>query len=225
MGGKMRVDLIIFDCDGVIADSEVLSAEVLIDQLARLGIVITMEDVRRYFLGRSFPTVAATIRARFARVLPPDFEATYRSRLLDRFATDLTATPGILPVLEALAGRQICVATSSSPPRVARTLQVLGLAEHFGPHVYTASQVAHGKPAPDLFLFAASRMGCEPAHALVIEDSVPGLQAARAAGMRVLHYAGGTHLAGLPAPDGADSFADWATFPNLLSRIEEGATA
>lgn len=224
-GRKMRVDLIIFDCDGVIADSEVLSAEVLIDQLAQLGVAITMEDVRRDFLGRSFPTVAATIRTRFARILPPDFEATYRSRLLDRFAADLTATPGILPVLEGLAGRPICVATSSSPPRVARTLQVLGLAERFGPHVFTASQVAHGKPAPDLFLFAAAQMGCAPAHALVIEDSRPGLQAARAAGMRVLHYAGGAHLAGQPAPDDAKSFADWADFPGLLSRLDKGAPA
>nr|WP_111298470.1 HAD family hydrolase [Paracoccus saliphilus] len=221
----MRVDLIIFDCDGVIADSEVLSAEVLIDQLAQLGLAITMQDVRRDFLGRSFPTVAATIRARFARILPPDFEATYRSRLLDRFATDLTATPGIAPVLDGLAGRPVCVATSSSPPRVARTLQVLGLDERFGPHVFTASQVAHGKPAPDLFLFAAAQMGCAPAHALVIEDSLPGLQAARAAGMRVLHYAGGAHLAGMPAPDGAESFVDWTAFPDLLSRIEEGASA
>lgn len=215
----MPIDLIILDCDGVIADSEILSAEVLIGQLAALGITVTLDDVRRDFLGRSFPTVAASIRDRFARILPEDFEATYRARLLDRFATDLTPAPGIEKVLAALT-RPVCVATSSSPPRVARTLQLLGLYDHFGPHVFTASQVAHGKPAPDLFLFAAERMGCDPARALVIEDSVPGLQAARAAGMRALHYAGGAHLAGQPAPDGACSFADWQDFAGILARME-----
>ena len=218
----MRIDLIIFDCDGVIADSEILSAEVLIDQLAQLGIDITLDDVRRDFLGRSFPTVAASIRDRFARALPYDFEASYRARLLDRFATELAPTPGIDAVLRALR-RPVCVATSSSPPRVARTLQLLGLADRFGPHVFTASQVAHGKPAPDLFLFAAAKMGCDPDHALVIEDSVPGLQAARAAGMRALHYAGGAHLAGHAAPDGARSFADWREFPALLASVERDA--
>ncbi|QDA35999.1 HAD family hydrolase [Paracoccus liaowanqingii] len=215
----MRVDLIIFDCDGVIADSEILSAEVLIDQLAGLGIALTLDDVRRDFLGRSFPTVAAHIRDRLARVLPEDFEARYRARLLDRFATDLAPTLGIVELLAAL-DRPVCVATSSSPPRVARTLEVLGLSTRFGPHVFTASQVAQGKPAPDLFLFAAAQMGAEPSHALVIEDSAPGLAAARAAGMRVLHYAGGAHLAGQPAPEGHDSFADWRDFPALLARIE-----
>ncbi|MGR3199410.1 MAG: HAD family hydrolase [Paracoccus sp. (in: a-proteobacteria)] len=218
----MRIDLIIFDCDGVIADSEILSAEVLIDQLAQLGIDITLDDVRHDFLGRSFPTVAASIRDRFARALPDDFEASYRARLLDRFATELAPTPGIDAVLRALR-RPVCVATSSSPPRVARTLQLLGLADRFGPHVFTASQVAHGKPAPDLFLFAAAKMGCDPDHALVIEDSVPGLQAARAAGMRALHYAGGAHLAGHAAPDGARSFADWREFPALLASVERDA--
>ncbi|MBM3604757.1 MAG: HAD family hydrolase [Alphaproteobacteria bacterium] len=215
----MQVDLIIFDCDGVIADSEILSAEVLIDQLAQVGIAVTLQDIRRDFLGRSFPTVVATIRQRFARNLPPEFEATYRARLLDRFETDLAPTPGIIDMLEAL-DRPVCVATSSSPPRVARTLQVLGLADRFGSHVFTASQVARGKPAPDLFLFAANQMNCPPARALVIEDSGPGLEAACAAGMPVLHYRGGIHLAGEPPVPGADGFDDWAHFPEILSRIE-----
>lgn len=217
----MRVDLIIFDCDGVIADSEVLSAEVLIGQLAQLDITVTMQDVRRDFLGRSFPTVAATIRDRFARTLPADFEAIYRARLSERFGTELVPTPGLVAMLQAL-DRPACIATSSSPPRVARTLQVLGLSDRFGPHVFTASQVARGKPAPDLFLFAAAQMACAPCHALVIEDSGPGLEAARGAGMRVLHYRGGLHLAGEPPVPGVDGFDDWRHFPGLLARIEDG---
>ncbi|MFN3279183.1 MAG: HAD family hydrolase [Paracoccus hibiscisoli] len=212
----MRVDLIIFDCDGVIADSEVLSAEVLIDQLARLDITVTAADVRRDFLGRSFPTVAATIRDRFAVTLPADFEATYRARLLARFETGLRATPGFAAMLEAVT-LPVCVATSSSPPRVARTLAILGLTDRFGAHVFTASQVARGKPAPDLFLFAARQMGVDPARALVIEDSQPGLEAARAAGMRVLHYTGGAHLADLTAPE---ALVDWSDFPARLARMQ-----
>lgn len=215
----MGIGLIIFDCDGVIADSEVLSARVLIDQLAKIGIPITIEDVRRDFLGRSFPTVAATIRDRFARPLPDGFEAAYRARLLTRFQTDLAATPGFADMLRGLR-LPFCVATSSSPPRVARTLQILGLADDFGAHVFTASQVEHGKPAPDLFLFAARQMGARPENCLVIEDSAPGIQAGMSAGMAVLSYRGGAHLRDLPRPRlPVDSFDNWAEFPQFLDRI------
>lgn len=215
----MRFDLIIFDCDGVIADSEILSAEVLIEQLAELGITVTPEDVRRDFLGRSFPTVAASIRARSGRALPEDFESAYRARLLARFENDLRETPGFSAMLTGLA-RPCCVATSSSPPRVARTLLVLGLAARFGPHVFTASEVARGKPAPDLFLHAAARMGAAPDRVLVIEDSPPGIAAAQAAGMAVLHYGGGAHLAGIAPPGGVPGFADWSRFAAILREME-----
>ncbi|MCZ0961231.1 HAD family hydrolase [Paracoccus benzoatiresistens] len=221
----MQVELIIFDCDGVIADSEVLSASVLIDQLAALGITVTPAHVRRHFLGRSFPTVAQRIREQFGQPLPDSFEADYRARLLDRFAMELRPTSGFMAMLDAL---QIpsCIATSSSPQRVGRTLEVLGLAGHFADRVFTASQVRHGKPAPDLFLLAAHRMGCAPADALVIEDSAPGVAAARAAGMRILHYAGGAHLRGLEPmvlPEGVRSFDNWGDFSQLLLDLQQGA--
>ena len=189
----MRVDLIIFDCDGVIADSEVLSAQVLIDQLARLDIVVTPDDVRRDFLGRSFPTVAASIRDRFALTLPADFEATYRARLLARFDTDLRTTPGFADALAQIR-LPVCVATSSSPPRVARTLAVLDLAQRFGADVFTASQVARGKPAPDLFLLAARELGVDPADCVILEDSPHGVTGALRAGSRAVGFVGGTHL-------------------------------
>lgn len=217
----MRIGLVIFDCDGVIADSEVLSASVMIAQLAELGLSISPDDVRRDFLGRSFPTVAKVIRERFNRALPEDFEAEYRRRLLLRFEDELAPTPG-LPAMLAQLRKPCCVATSSSRPRVERTLQLIGLSEFFGPHVFTSSQVAHGKPAPDLFLFAASRMGVDPAATLVIEDSLPGIEAARAAGMRVLAYRGASHLRGHPLATPADvhSFDNWEDFPHLLEEIE-----
>lgn len=222
----MDIDLIIFDCDGVIADSEVLSAAVLIDQLAALGIAVTPADVRRDFLGRSFPTVAQTIRQRFGQPLPDSFESDYRTRLLDRFTAELGPTPGFLAMLDALRTRA-CIATSSSPQRVGHTLQVLGLADRFGDRVFTASQVRHGKPAPDLFLLAADRMGAAAETTLVIEDSSPGIAAALAAGMRVLHYAGGAHLRGgepMALPGGIPSFDNWAEFFQLLTDLQQEAT-
>ncbi len=214
----MAAGLIIYDCDGVLIDSEVLSASVLIEEAARHGVLLTRGYVRDHFLGRSFPTVAQIIRDRFAVALPADFEAVYRARLLDRFATDLRPTPGI----EALLARPSalrCVATSSSPPRVARSLAITGLDRHFG-HVFTASQVAHGKPAPDLCLFAAAQMGVAPADCLVIEDSRPGVAAAQAAGMEVLLFTGGSHMGGVgfDTDPPVRSFADWALLPGLYPR-------
>ncbi|WP_372803128.1 HAD family hydrolase [Paracoccus seriniphilus] len=219
----MRPELVIFDCDGVIADSEVLSALVLIEQLAEIGIPVTFADVRRDFLGRSFPTVAQTIRDGFGTPLPDDFEARYRATLLERFEKDLVPTPGLRDLLERI-DLPICVATSSSPPRVRRTLEILGLSECFGPHVFTASQVARGKPAPDLFLFAAHQMNSNPARTVVIEDSPPGIDAGLAAGMIVLHYTGGTHLKDVPHQrSDVPAFDNWNEFEHLLGGIQQKA--
>ncbi len=189
------ISLVIFDCDGVLIDSEVLSARILIEEVAAHGVTLTPAYVRDNFLGRSFPTVAQVIRERFALVLPPTFEARYRARLLEKFETELRTTPGILTLLPRITGLK-CVATSSSPPRVAQSLAISGLDRHFN-DVFTASLVKNGKPAPDLFLYAAKAMGIEPAKCLVIEDSRPGIAAAQAAGMQVLLYTGGSHMQGM----------------------------
>jgi HAD superfamily hydrolase (TIGR01509 family) len=189
------VALIIFDCDGVLIDSEVLSARILIEEVAAHGVSLTPAYVRDNFLGRSFPTVAQIIRERFALVLPPSFEARYRARLLEQFETELRTTPGLLQLLPRIGCRS-CVATSSSPPRVARSLAISGL-DRFFTDVFTASLVKAGKPAPDLFLYAAAAMGLAPAECLVIEDSRPGIAAAQAAGMQVLLYTGGSHMQGM----------------------------
>lgn len=212
-------DLVIFDCDGVLVDSEPISATVLIAELARLGLAITPDYVRDHCLGRSFPTVARSIREAFAIALPEDFEQRYRSSLLARFATELRPTTGVSAVLARLRPAK-CVATSSSPQRVARTLDIAGLAPVFGPDVFTASQVARGKPAPDLFLFAAERMRADPSRTLVIEDSRPGVEAAQAAGMHVLVYTGGGHRP-VPPP-GVGSFDNWLDFPQVLLSAETG---
>jgi HAD superfamily hydrolase (TIGR01509 family) len=206
-------DLVIFDCDGVLIDSEIISAQMLVDALAGLGVTIDLPYVARHFLGRSYPTVMAQIRAEFGLDLPPEFEDAYRARLMAAFEVGLRVMPGVRAVLEGLA-LPWCVATSSSPMRAARSLQIAGLSDLVGGGLYTATMVARGKPAPDLFLHVAADRGVEPARCLVIEDSLNGVRAGLAAGMAVWRFTGGSHLAGqtLDAPEDARAAVNFASF-------------
>ncbi|WP_417669192.1 HAD family hydrolase [Roseibium sp.] len=217
------IDLIIFDCDGVLIDSEIVSARVLIKALDRLGVSVDFGYFKANFLGRSFAKVAASIRTDFCVELPETFEADYRSTLLQQFDRQLQPVSGIQSVLDRLSVKS-CVATSSSPERATRSLRVAGLTSYFGEAVFTASEVRNGKPAPDLFLHAAGTMNCAPDRCLVIEDSRPGLQAARAAGMEVLHFIGGSHLsiddtpaAGIEPP--VPFFETWASFFDIAPQL------
>lgn len=212
-------DLIIFDCDGVIIDSEIISAQQLIDALVPMGVEIDLDFVARHFLGRSYPMVMEEIRRSFGVDLPPSFEDEYRARLLAAFDRDLTIIPHVADVIERL-DRPFCLATSSSPARAARSLEIVGMAQAFEGRMYTASLVANGKPAPDLFLHVAAEMGTDPANCLVIEDSLNGVRAAKAAGMPVWRFIGGSHLKGraLESPEGAAAdltFASFAEFADL----------
>ena len=217
------VELVIFDCDGVIADSEVISASLLVRQLQPYGICIDADYVFRNFVGKSFPVVADIIGERFGVALPSTFVSDYRAALREAFAESLQATPGLPDVLAQLTCAS-CVATSSSPPRVAYTLETLGLADHFGANVFTASQVAEGKPAPDLFLFAAREMSTPPQRCLVIEDSAAGLEAGLAAGMKVWRYVGASHIADTArardeTPAGVTVFDNWDRFYVLAPEL------
>jgi len=221
-------DLIIFDCDGVLADSEVMSASVLVRALAPFGVELNAAFVFDNFVGASFPKVADRIRREFHVDLPASFEAGYREALAREFAATLRPTDGIHEVLARLT-IPACVATSSSPPRVSNTLKICGFTDIFGADVFTASQVKHGKPAPDLFLFAARQMQTAPARCLVVEDSLPGIKAARSAGMAVWRYTGGAHLmcgsGGSPqTPAGIPVFDNWADFAGMLTRHERKET-
>jgi len=210
-------ELVIFDCDGVLIDSEIISARMLIAELGLLGVSIDLDYVARHFLGRSYPTVMKVIRKDFGLTLPPDFEEHYRKRLLATFETDLRVMPHVAGVLGAMQTRW-CVATSSSPGRAARSLGIAGLAGLVGERLYTAADVVHGKPAPDLFLYAADKMGADPARCLVIEDSLNGIRAARAAGMVVWRFIGGSHLTGrdLSEPEDASSDLKFASFADFF---------
>jgi len=200
-------DLVIFDCDGVVIDSEVISLRMLLAELRALGVNVDHGYVVRHFLGRSYPVVMQQIRRDFGVELPEGFEADYRTRLLAAFDRQLAAMPGIGRVLDRLAV-PFCLATSSSPERVRRSLQIVGLDEAFAGRITTASEVAHGKPAPDLFLLSAAKSGVDPHRCLVVEDSLPGLRAARAAGMTVWHFLGGSHLRGLDLSGDVPPWAD-----------------
>jgi HAD superfamily hydrolase (TIGR01509 family) len=205
--------LIIFDCDGVLIDSEVISARQLIAELKGYGVEMDMAFVSRHFLGRSYPVVLQEVRDRWGVALPDRFEADYRARLLAAFETDLKVMPGIIETIAALR-LPYCLATSSSPERMRRSLDITGLAPLFAGRAFTASEVTRGKPAPDLFLHAAARMGVDPAACVVIEDSLNGVRAGLAAGMVVWRFTGGSHMKGLDLtpPEDAIPEADYASF-------------
>ena len=210
-------DLVIFDCDGVLIDSEVISARMLIAELANHGVSVDMAYVARHFLGRSYPVVLSQIRTDFGVDLPDGFEADYRARLLAAFERELRIMPGVGHVLDALS-MPFCLATSSSPERLQHSLQIVGLSEAFEGRTTTTSEVANGKPAPDVFLHAARKMGANPAKCLVIEDSFPGITAGLAAGMTVWRFTGGSHLRGLdlPAAQGAAPHSESASYADFF---------
>jgi HAD superfamily hydrolase (TIGR01509 family) len=187
-------DLIIFDCDGVLVDSELLSCRSLTEVLAQSGIALDLAQALDLFLGRSTAAVLQHYRD-LGRALPETFLTDLKQKVRTRFAASLQPIPGIAAVLAELK-LPCCVASSSDLDRVRFSLDMTGLASHFGERLYTAEMVARGKPAPDLFLHAAAQMGVAPARSLVIEDSVSGVTAAKAAGMRVWGFVGGSHYQG-----------------------------
>ncbi|APO54734.1 HAD superfamily hydrolase (TIGR01509 family) [Bradyrhizobium diazoefficiens] len=189
--GRPKPDLIIFDCDGVLVDSELLSCRCLSEVLAEFGLALSEEQALELFLGRSTRAIEQHYRD-LGQVVPDGFLPRLKSRVLETFSASLEPIPGVGAVISGLAA-PFCVASSSDIDRVSLSLDVTGLRAHFGARLYTAQMVRHGKPAPDLFLHAAAQMGAEPARTLVIEDSVSGVQAGRAAGMTVWGFVGGSH--------------------------------
>ncbi|KJC48349.1 hydrolase [Bradyrhizobium sp. LTSP849] len=192
--GQPEPDLIIFDCDGVLVDSELLSCRCLSEVLAEFGFDLHVEQALELFLGRSTAAIGQYYRER-GEILPDDFLPRLKARVLETFAGALQPIPGVSAVLSELKAPR-CVASSSDIDRVSLSLNVTGLASHFDSRLYTAQMVKHGKPAPDLFLYAAEKMKADPKRALVIEDSVSGVQAAKAAGMTVWGFVGGSHYHG-----------------------------
>jgi len=183
--------LVIFDCDGVLVDSEPISIGVLVGAMNDLGVSITEEQAYQRFLGRSLATVIDTLETEFNIHAGEEFLEGIRVDLYERFRKELKPIDGIGATIDAL-GIPCCVASSSQVERIRLSLSVTGLIDKL-PNIFSASMVKRGKPAPDLFLYAAHQMHVEPANCLVIEDSPAGIAAAKAAGMPVFAFTGGSH--------------------------------
>jgi HAD superfamily hydrolase (TIGR01509 family) len=185
-------ELVIFDCDGVLVDSEPISMRVLLETLATAGLQLDVETAYARFLGTSMKSICAKLAREDGIELDETALELLRRRLHAAFRAELQPIPGVAATLDRLT-LPFCVASSSQPERIELSLGVTGLEHHFTGKLFSASMVEHGKPAPDLFLHAARSMGMAPETALVVEDSPVGIAAARAAGMRVIGFAGGTH--------------------------------
>jgi HAD superfamily hydrolase (TIGR01509 family) len=186
------VDLVIFDCDGVLIDSEIIACAVEARLLTDIGYPMTTEEVVRRFAGIADRDMISAIEKDWGRPLPEDYRVRRRALIRDACERELRAVPGVADVVGRLSKR-ICVASSSTPAWLNHTLGLVGLHERFAPNIFSASMVERGKPAPDIFLYAAERMGAAPARCLVIEDSAPGVKAGKAAGMTVFGFVGASH--------------------------------
>jgi len=208
--------LVIFDCDGVLVDSERIAVRVEAEFLAELGWPLTEAEIVERFMGRTAEYMDEAIEARLGSRLPGDWKDQFQRRYREAYAADLRPVDGIVEVLDQLTV-PTCVASSGSHDKLRLTLGHTGLYGRFEGRIFSGYEVANGKPAPDLFLHAASRMGVDPAGCAVVEDSRWGVEAARAAGMRAFGYAGG-----LTPPDSLEGhgtvvFEDMRDLPALLA--------
>ena len=220
-----HIKLVIFDCDGVLVDSELLSARMMVQVFAEIGITVDLPFVYRTFVGHSFTSVARQFALEHGKNVPANFVDDYRKRLLDSFTQNLKAVAGIEQILDHLAV-PYCLASGSSPARVAHSLSTTNLASRFQGRVFTTSMVARGKPAPDIFLHVANTYAVAPEHCLAIEDSTPGVESAAAAGMTVWQFVGGSHFQfgyeRVPPPQQAHRrFAAMAEFFSAAPHLEK----
>jgi len=217
MSGHEPIELVIFDCDGVLVDSERLSVEIDRRVLSALGWELSRTEIIDRFVGRSSAHFRTAIETQLGRSLPDDWEEPYQHWYLESFARELEPVPGIGSALDSI-DLLTCVASSGSHAKIRRNLGLTGLLPRFEGRIFSAEDVRDGKPAPDLFLHAADVLGIRPSRCVVIEDSRYGVQAARAAGMRVLGYGGGITSPESLQRAGATVFTDMMELPALLMR-------
>lgn len=215
-------DLLVFDCDGVLVDSETLSMGTIVDVLRSAGIPATMAMIQGCF-GMKMPDTLARVAQEAGVAVPAEVAGRIWPATLAAYEAGLLPTRGIEAFLDATAAVPRCVASSSDLGRIAVSLALTGLSARFGEHVFSSHQVARGKPAPDLFLLAAREMGADPARCVVIEDSRHGVRAARAAGMTAVGFTGGSHVeaghARLLSAEGASHVSgSWADLLAFMSR-------
>jgi HAD superfamily hydrolase (TIGR01509 family) len=209
------IELVILDCDGVLVDSERLAVGVDVRVLAALGWPLSEQEVIARFVGRSHDFFVAEIETQLGRRLPADWEDPFQPLYREAFAAELRPVDGVVDALDRIT-IPTCVASSGSHDKMRYTLGLTGLYERFAGRIFSASEVANGKPAPDLFLHAAARMGVAPHACAVVEDSRYGVEAARAAGMRALGFAGGLTPAEHLRGPGTVVFSEMRELPDLL---------
>jgi FGGY-family pentulose kinase/HAD superfamily hydrolase (TIGR01509 family) len=221
-GAKAWPEVVVFDCDGVLVDSEVLALGVTRRALGEAGLHLSDEETRRRFLGLRLDSLISKVEAELGSPLPAEFSDALSRGILASFSRELKGIAGVRQAVEGLEAR-VCVASSSSPERLQLALRVCGYETLFAPNIFSAAAVARGKPSPDLFLYAARSMGARAQDCLVIEDSVAGVSAARAAGMAVFGFVGGSHFLhlaqgeSLTAAGAALIFDDMAQLPKIVA--------
>jgi HAD superfamily hydrolase (TIGR01509 family) len=215
------ISLVIFDCDGVLVDTERIAVRIDVVVLEKLGWPMSEAEVIDRFMGRSDDEMTAEIENHLGRKLPATWEEPFRHLYREAFEAELAPVSGVVEALDALT-IPTCVASSGTHEKMRFTLGLTGLYERFAGRIFSASEVARGKPAPDLFLHAALRMGVPPARCAVVEDSRYGVEAARAAGMRAFGYAGGLASKRSLAGPHTIVFEDMRELPRLLAAVPGG---
>lgn len=220
----MTPEALIFDCDGVLIDSEIVVCRLAAEELTKLGYAISTEQVIERFAGRPEHEMMAELERDWGRPVPGEYRENVNARTVEAYATELKIMPGMEEALDGIA-LPICVASSSFPAKLRLGLETVGLYKRFAPNVISGTAVARGKPEPDVFIFAAGWMKVSPLRCAVVEDSVPGTRAATRAGMRVLGFTGGAHCGPdharqLAEAGAALTFSDMRELPGLLGRIE-----
>ncbi len=216
---RMLPELVIFDCDGVLVDSEPVANSVLAAAITRLGFPMSVTDTRAAFVGFSMSQILVNVTELTGLPAPDDWRANVQAETYAAFRQSLRAVPGVQEVVARIqaANVALCVASSGSLDKMELTLGLTGLRAYFGDRLFSSTMVTRGKPHPDLFLHAATQMGITPNRAVVIEDSVPGVMGARAAGMQVYAYAGDPESDGVKLKaEGGQIFTDMAELPRLL---------
>lgn len=212
--------LVIFDCDGVLVDSEPLSNTCFARALRREGLDWSVEETMRRLMGRSMKSCVEIVEHELGRSLPADFVDKLQADTMQIFRdAPLQPVVGVAAAIDAIeaAGAATCVASSGGLDKMRVTLGLTGLWDRFEGRIFSATEVSRGKPFPDLFLHAALRMNCQPVECVVVEDSLPGIQAARAAGMRAMAYVGAMHTDGAALKAaGGHPFDAMAKLPALV---------
>jgi HAD superfamily hydrolase (TIGR01509 family) len=207
-------ELVIFDCDGVLVDSDRISLRIQAERISALGLEMSYEECVRDFLGLGMPATLRILAERLEQPVPEGWEAELDAAVREGFRRELTPVPGIVQALEGIE-LPVCVASSGSHEKMRLTLGLTGLWDRFAGRIFSADEVKRGKPAPDLFLHAASRMSTLPEQCIVVEDSPFGVAGAKAAGMTALGFAAATPFARLDAADAI--FTTMADLPGLVA--------